>query len=321
MGEQTYADPVGMPDDDAVMGRSAPTLACPACHAPGGALPAIGDNRAPAEWRCVKCGFAAPYADGVWDARTRRDHPLDFSRQWQLWERGVLGPRDLLYGNTPDQDFAATLELIGITPAALAGRRVLEVGYGHGRILAKLQDHCDAAFGLDLVKPLRSSGLRPGSVLCGSLFEMPFVPAQFDLVLCRGVIHHTDDPRLALSRLVEQLAPGGTLYLYVYEIRLPRSLALRRIAPRSWAWPESVRVGLSWALGTARTGMTLADRPSLRPADLWHRLGNFTLGYYDILSPRWTSTHSPTQISGWFADHGLTVERVSPCNYVGRRPA
>lgn len=294
----------------------APELRCPRCGVP---LSERADaNR---DVACHACNFALLYGDGQWDARVRRDHPLDFSRQWQLWEAGALGRRDRIYGSTPARDFEATLGLLGLEADGLASLRTLEVGFGHGRILAEFQTHCPRAYGVDLVKPLPSAGLRPGSTFCGSVFELPFAPGQFDVVICRGVIHHTPDPRGALLALAEQLGPGGRMHLYVYSPQAPRSLFLRRAAPWSWRLPESMRVGLSAALGAARTAQIAAAKHTVDPEKIRTWYGSYTLGFFDILSPRWTSVHTADEVLSWFADAGLEADERRPQNYIGTRAA
>jgi len=50
----------------------------------------------------------------------------------------------------------------------------------------------------------------------GSLLEIPYEDASFDLAYSWGVIHHTVDPEKAFHELVRILEPGGYLVLAVY---------------------------------------------------------------------------------------------------------
>ncbi len=49
----------------------------------------------------------------------------------------------------------------------------------------------------------------------GSLLELPFPDASFDLIICTEAIEHTPDPQKAVSELCRALKPGGTLALTV----------------------------------------------------------------------------------------------------------
>jgi SAM-dependent methyltransferase len=55
------------------------------------------------------------------------------------------------------------------------------------------------------------------SLLVGDLGMLPFPNGTFDYISCEEVIHHTPDPQQYLSNLVQKLASGGTLTVYVYK--------------------------------------------------------------------------------------------------------
>lgn len=52
-------------------------------------------------------------------------------------------------------------------------------------------------------------------VVYKSIYELPW-KNEFDLVFCIGVIHHLENPKLAIENLVKALKPGGRLLLWVY---------------------------------------------------------------------------------------------------------
>jgi SAM-dependent methyltransferase len=234
--------------------------------------------------QCSNCGYQLKFVGAYWDARLDGDPPAEFAAQWRLWESGELGGNTgQLYGRSADEDFAEMMQLLGLSAHDLAGLKILEIGFGHGRILREIQKACPRAYGVDLAKPLPSAGLLPRFISVAGLFRMPFQPGQFDLVICRGVIHHTPDVRLAFTCIAEQVAPGGRLYLYIYEKGVPRSLRLRKLVPYSWRLPERMRLLLSRSLGAVWAGVRTA---TARPLDLGryalHR-GATTLGVFDVL--------------------------------------
>jgi len=290
-------------------------LRCPACRATMAGVHGNDDER-----RCLTCGYTLRFTGEFWDARVEGDPPAEFAAQWRLWESGVLrGETEELYGCTGEQAFIAMLNILGLDPTDLAKLRILEIGFGHGRILGEIQKHCPEAYGIDLVRPLVSASLLSWSVVLGSLFRMPWAPGQFDLVICRGVIHHTPDVRLAFSRIAEPVSPGGRLCLYIYEPHVPRSLLLRKLIPYSWLTPERCRVLLSQTLGAVWAAFRTVTTKPLDIGRYSRHLGATTLGVFDILSPRITTRHTPDEVLAWFREESLSAQRLSACNYIGER--
>jgi SAM-dependent methyltransferase len=104
--------------------------------------------------------------------------------------------------------------------------RVLDAGCGTGNtMLALARQMPEAQFlGIDLSQPsldvaraaVAEVGLGNVRVRQGDLREPLDDEEPFDVVLCMGVLHHTADMRLVLSRLRGALAPHGELYLWMY---------------------------------------------------------------------------------------------------------
>jgi len=98
----------------------------------------------------------------------------------------------------------------------IAEGRVLDVGCGEGRFLAALSDGFDK-HGLELdpesVAFARANVPFGERIVQWRLGEDGFAPAQFDLVIMRGVIEHLPDPRGAMQRVGELLKPGGYFFI------------------------------------------------------------------------------------------------------------
>jgi len=84
----------------------------------------------------------------------------------------------------------------------------------------------------------------------GDLFALPLKEDFFDVVICRGVVHHTPDPERATIEVARRVAPGGVLLLGIYE-------SIARI-------PHRMRRGLARARGKP---LAILD-PVLRRRDL-----------------------------------------------------
>jgi SAM-dependent methyltransferase len=67
-------------------------------------------------------------------------------------------------------------------------------------------------------------GARPEQVQQGSVLELPFPDASFDLVASIGCLHHTGDLFGAIQQVRRVLRPGGRLVLMVYNRRSLRRL-------------------------------------------------------------------------------------------------
>ena len=62
----------------------------------------------------------------------------------------------------------------------------------------------------------RKHGLDRVRFVQMNLFRPCFRPAQFDVILCNGVLHHTSDPYGAFRGLLPLLKPGGHVIIGLY---------------------------------------------------------------------------------------------------------
>jgi SAM-dependent methyltransferase len=238
-----------------------------------------------------------------------------------LWEEGKLGDPNLVYGNDPNKYFRELLDGASLTEGHLRSMKILEVGFGHGRTLQQLQKWCPNAYGIDLARPRSSSKLRPGSAIFGNLLNMPFEPGQFDLVLCRGVIHHTPNPKESFASIASQVAPGGLLYLGGhYEPGIKSSLQLRNILPGSWLYPEPVLLGLASVLSACRSALECAKNRTFSVSAFRRSYAHYKLDIFDVMTPRWSSLHDEKEVTEWFNSQGFQVRRLAPGEYVGAKP-
>jgi len=120
---------------------------------------------------------------------------------------------------------------------------LLEAGCGAGRFTEVLLDLPGASVSsIDL-----SSAVEPNQLNCPQsdrhriiqcdINQLPFLPEQYDVVLCIGVIQHTEDPEQTIAGLYGQVKPGGYLVIDHYTHTLSRytkvtSLMLRAILKR-----------------------------------------------------------------------------------------
>jgi len=94
--------------------------------------------------------------------------------------------------------------------------RILDAGCGSGRNMIELARR-GTVTGVELSDT--SVGLararHAGDVISGSVLQMPFASASFDLAVCLDVLEHLEDDGAALRELRRVVAPGGSLLVTV----------------------------------------------------------------------------------------------------------
>jgi SAM-dependent methyltransferase len=220
-------------------------------------------------------------------------------------------------------------------------RRILDAGCGNGRVTALLRRYAPAAteiVGIDLNAADVARANLEGQArvtfatmdLLGDLGSL----GTFDLIYCQEVLHHTSDPRSAFLNLVQRLAPGGEIAIYVYRLKAPLrehadDYIRERIADLSYAEAIDEMKGLT-ALGQAlselETKVTVPQVPiiGLEAGEydvqrlVYHLFlkcfWNPSLSFeenaainYDWYHPQLCSRHTLPEVEAWFADAHLDI--------------
>ncbi len=97
--------------------------------------------------------------------------------------------------------------------------RALEVGYGAGAVLLALAPVVRELHGIDLEadpapvgEMLRTRGIA-SELRKGSVYELPYADASFDLVVCFSVFEHLHEFDRGLAEVRRVLRPGGRFLL------------------------------------------------------------------------------------------------------------
>jgi ubiquinone/menaquinone biosynthesis C-methylase UbiE len=115
-------------------------------------------------------------------------------------------------------------------------RRILDLGCGTGFFLAELEARHPGAVGLDISHEMLKVSDRyvPGArLVTGDAERLPFEAASFDVVFCKGSLHHTRDHVGFLANCRSVLRPDGVLIMSEPcndnpLIRLARKILYRR---------------------------------------------------------------------------------------------
>jgi len=95
----------------------------------------------------------------------------------------------------------------------------LEVGYGAGAVLLSLASGVDELHGLDLdadpvpVQRLLQSRGANAALRQGSVYELPYADAAFDLVVSFSMFEHLHEYRKGLAEVARVLRPNGLFLL------------------------------------------------------------------------------------------------------------
>ncbi len=128
-------------------------------------------------------------------------------------DRSIGLPRGRWWRRPGDRPivFATALRKLGRSDG-----RLLDVGCGQGRLLARAARRFDA-YGID-ISPARVERARlvtglDGAVTVGTATELPFAAGFFDVVCALDVVEHLDDPAPFLAEARRVLRPDGLLLL------------------------------------------------------------------------------------------------------------
>jgi len=202
-------------------------------------------------------------------------------------------------------------------------RRVLDVGCGAGNETNALNEIVgpDEIFGVDLnfsvMRRRAEYRGRPGmSFAVASLFDLPFEPGSFDLVYSQGVIHHTYSTEHAFRSIARFVAPGGSLFVWVYGLDDHLSPGgASKLSKRANRTAEgALRPLLSRAPRPVRDRMfellTAAWHPRMRRnerhGERWTR-ANTNHALRDWLSPPYAHRHGFNEVAGWYEDEGFSI--------------
>jgi SAM-dependent methyltransferase len=188
---------------------------------------------------CAGCGLAFERTGGVIDVIGPGPRGAEAERVEAFYAQSPFP------GYAAGDDGAALLDrsrrspfLAALDAAVAPGARILDCGCGTAQLAAFLAlaglrrkvlgvDGCRAAL-LQADEFRRRAGVANLQLVRADLFDMPLPDAAFDVVVARGVVHHTPDPDAAIGHVARRVAHGGVLVLGFYEPRARLAHRLRR---------------------------------------------------------------------------------------------
>lgn len=294
-------------------------LRCPRC---GEGVTASADGVA------CEAGHGTPLVDGYLDARPDSQDELtrqtleSFGYEWTTFN--TIQPEDRRFWDMYFKDVPLDW---------LVGAVALDAGCGNGRYTSFLAPHVKALAALDGSAATEAAARNLAecgnvTVVRADLREAPFANRSFDFVCCLGVLHHLQDPAAGFRRLIQLLAPGGRVLVYLYSRpdRLgPRQIGLaaaRLVRPLTVRLPHRLLRGLSAPVAGAlyvalvlpgAVGRRLGVAPVARLPLATYRgkpMRSLWLDTFDRLSAPVEHRYLWSELEPWFREQGLEVEHV-----------
>ena len=175
------------------------------------------------------------------------------------------------------------LRFSGLPRDWFRGKKALDIGCGVGRLTWALQQlgaEVDS-FDISQVAVERTKRVNPNAYIF-DLMDLKENRA-YDFVVSWGVIHHTENPRLAFTRVASQVKAGGYLLVMIYH----RGTQWRYEKGRK-LWPDlSHEQRLAYCRQHAE------------------RFGGNLQEWWDAFSPRYNWSFLPSEVVRWFAEEGF----------------
>ncbi len=153
-----------------------------------------------------------------------------FGLQWKTFSKTQL---DSSTGTTISRDRLA--RCLGGSIDIVKHKSVLEAGCGAGRFTEVLLEAGAHLFAVDLsnaveVNHVNHSRYANYFIAQADICELPVEPAQFDIVICLGVVQHTPDPEETITSLCSYVKLGGLLVIdhYSHKYAMTKSRRLLR---------------------------------------------------------------------------------------------
>jgi SAM-dependent methyltransferase len=306
-------------------------LACPICGSDfhHTSTASDGPNIITGTLDCAGCDASFPVTAGIPRLNASMEGLENVARtfgyEWKVHHAGQLED-DTLYGHTLEEDWKYFLDTLMVPESRVGGSTVLDAGCGSGRFTRQIAEHGAAVvLGVDLNEAVDEASaycrhLPNVHIVQANLLALPFKRHIFDLVWCRGVLHHTPDAAKGHRFLSQSVKPGGVMYVWVYAKRFNPFRLTKDILDYLRVTELPPRFLLLLSKGFAYVSLVflwiyrlVRKLPGLRPRGSWAKRTvrprgrrELYLTWFDALSPEHDSRHTEEEVIGWFRREGFT---------------
>jgi 2-polyprenyl-3-methyl-5-hydroxy-6-metoxy-1,4-benzoquinol methylase len=189
------------------------------------------------------------------------------------------------------------LDELSITKEDIGNKTVIDVGCGGGRWsygFAKLGCKVTSVDISEGPCKLTQKNVPQTEVIMSDLFQLQDVlgDRKFDIVWCWGVIHHTDNPRMALETLTNLMHKNSIIHLYVYSFNRGKKVKELRKFLRFFSLKNREQI------------IRFLSRIGILHGSV-HEL-------YDALSTQINHEINELNLKQWFAENDLSYHRYTP---------
>lgn len=307
-------------------------LRCTGC---GGALSlseaeAREDEVLEGELRCGRCPGSFPVVRGVPRFVPGEAYASSFGVQWNRWD---LAQHDSFNGTEIFR--GRFMRYSGLDPESLSGKRLLDAGCGPGSFVDVTSPHAGEVFAVDMSRAVEACYRTHGHkdnvhVIQADICNLPFAKGFFDYVYCIGVVQHTPEPERTVLSLVEQVAEGGEICLWIYRKR-PHPKYLLRVLTAGMERRRAERF-ITWYVPLALRARRLLSRTPvvgrsarkvIPVADIEDYPGGVAavlppgllkewvyMDTYDMLITRYDKPQTAGTVAGWLRSAGMEAISV-----------
>ena len=224
----------------------------------------------------------------------------------------------------------------------LTGKNILEVGSGAGRFTQIILDHTKAnLYSVDYSNAVEANYKNNGSserlhLFQASIYEMPFAGAQFDKVLCLGVLQHTPDFEQSIKALIKMAKPGTEVVVDFYGVngwwtKLHAKYMYRRFTKKMnhEKLYQLINSNIDWMIKTSlffsRIGwgkivnrfIPICDIEGTLPSSIsYQQLRELcVLDTFDMFSPGYDNPQKINTVVNWFKKYGMENVWGGKINY------
>lgn len=224
----------------------------------------------------------------------------------------------------------------------LAGKNILEVGSGAGRFTQIILDHTKAnLYSVDYSNAVEANYKNNGGnerlhLFQASIYDMPFARAQFDKVLCIGVLQHTPNFEQSVKALIEMAKPGAEVVVDFYAVngwwtKLHAKYMYRRFTKKmnheklhqliesniDWMIKASLfftKIGLGKIINRF---IPICDIDGTLPSSLLYKQLRelCVLDTFDMFSPEYDNPQTISTVVSWFKKYGMETVTGVKINY------
>lgn len=280
-----------------------------------------------------KGGAHYPIINGIPRFVSAELYSGSFGYEWRRWPRVQFEAENIgrpMEGHSTKMFSAIT----GFTGDLLRDKMVVEFGCGPGRFLDLVRRCEGIGVGIDMslaVESARENFKGDGKVLIvqGDILNPPFKGDVFDYGYSIGVLHHTPDPALGLTKLVSVVKPKGKIACCVYSRHgfyhnpsVKIFMRLHDLLARIFGKQVATKVALAYSCFAAYVLyyiLVFLKRvplvgPSLVYAVEKYLLVNLSLpdvrwrllDVFDAITPFYASTHTAEEMRCWFTVAGCS---------------